>query len=467
MPFIHRYLWIVLFGALLCPLRALTVNVKDYGAYGDGVHDDTAAMQLAHNTGELVLYPAGTYRFTTITLSSGGIIGEGPRTILHSTNVGNENLITCTGSGETATGIFRDFYLDAPHTTGTLTGDKSGGAGILIAPSSTLSRYCDISRVAVRYVPTCVRLTNASLYRVRDCDFFFYKNYGVFVSNDANPDQGDSCVYGCQFFNGSSLTVGYAIWQENSGGLKITGNKFNGGAGAYLLNVTKSTSDLLFSNNSVENTASVALNFNNNANNASNSVMFVNIVITGNQFAYNGADIAFNSIANANAANYWDTVSICGNAFTYHGTTNSVSLVDARNFIIEGNAFMGNSLGYRGIYVGGTCLRGKIGTNQFMSLTQSMLVQSTDTLAGTDIVTGSSTATTSTALGSLCAATVTVTYSRTFESAPVVTANAGSGGLSVALETVTAKTFSAKVIGPTSGASVPFTWSARGILRSY
>jgi hypothetical protein len=48
-------------------LGSVTINVKDYGAYGDGVHDDTAAIQNAifqvfpGSSGDGVYFPAGTY----------------------------------------------------------------------------------------------------------------------------------------------------------------------------------------------------------------------------------------------------------------------------------------------------------------------------------------------------------------------------------------------------------------------
>lgn len=39
----------------------LALNVKDVGAVGDGVTDDTVAIQSAFDTGDLVYFPAGTY----------------------------------------------------------------------------------------------------------------------------------------------------------------------------------------------------------------------------------------------------------------------------------------------------------------------------------------------------------------------------------------------------------------------
>lgn len=48
------------------------VNVKNFGAAGDGATDDTAAIQAALDTGEVVCFPAGIYNANTIYLRSNG-----------------------------------------------------------------------------------------------------------------------------------------------------------------------------------------------------------------------------------------------------------------------------------------------------------------------------------------------------------------------------------------------------------
>ena len=53
------------------------VSVKDFGATGDGVTDDTSAVQAAIDTQKKVYFPAGIYNVTGLTVSDGSqLIGE-------------------------------------------------------------------------------------------------------------------------------------------------------------------------------------------------------------------------------------------------------------------------------------------------------------------------------------------------------------------------------------------------------
>lgn len=71
---------------------AQTVSVKDFGAVGDGVADDTAAIQLALDVGGGIYFPAGTYLVKDSTNTSNGVVlapinnsvlfGDGSSTIM-------------------------------------------------------------------------------------------------------------------------------------------------------------------------------------------------------------------------------------------------------------------------------------------------------------------------------------------------------------------------------------------------
>lgn len=69
-------------------IEGAAVNVKDFGAVGDGVADDTAAIQAAVNASQDVYFPPGTYKTTsTITVST-------DNTRLHGQTKGGAALIT-------------------------------------------------------------------------------------------------------------------------------------------------------------------------------------------------------------------------------------------------------------------------------------------------------------------------------------------------------------------------------------
>jgi hypothetical protein len=60
------------------------INVLDYGAKGDGVTNDTAAIQAAANVGGTLYFPEGTYEITHVDLGSNThLVGESWNTIIH------------------------------------------------------------------------------------------------------------------------------------------------------------------------------------------------------------------------------------------------------------------------------------------------------------------------------------------------------------------------------------------------
>jgi len=85
-------------------LRDRGVNVKWFGAKGDGVTDDSDAIQAAVNTGSSVFVPAGTYLITkTISLKLQNFIGAGANQTFF--NVQNVDLFELAIGGRTVAEI--------------------------------------------------------------------------------------------------------------------------------------------------------------------------------------------------------------------------------------------------------------------------------------------------------------------------------------------------------------------------
>lgn len=153
-----------------------TVSVKDFGAKGDGVTDDTAAIQAAitYAAGRVIYAPAGTYKITsqlsyvTSTPFAPGlkIVGDGMNKTIFDNQVPNNAMILVQGGTGSYTqqtgGFFKQF-------------------SILTTPSPVVS-----SGIEMR-----------ACWHVEFDDFQVkgMSNYGLYVHSDVAPGDPDSSNY--------------------------------------------------------------------------------------------------------------------------------------------------------------------------------------------------------------------------------------------------------------------------------
>lgn len=191
-------------------INSTFINVKGFGATGDGVTDDTTAIQAAINEAEFgngtIYFPTGVY-ITTSTILVGRYIdlrGEGQRATF------------ITGDGDfdifefvhPADGIFRETVVSNMGITSTAS--TGTGRGVYLN---------NPARVVFRNV----RIANhkgKGVFAERNTNFdFLLSFYDCFFSN--NGDWGtdiDNCN-SAQFFNCS--------WQSNVGELRFDGQNIN------------------------------------------------------------------------------------------------------------------------------------------------------------------------------------------------------------------------------------------------
>jgi len=442
------------------------VSVKDFGAVGNGVANDTAAMQAAHNTGKVVFYPNGRYIFTTITISTGGIIGESKATILDSTDTTTADLITYTGGDSTGLlvnelgALFKDFYLRVNTVT-----QKASGAGIKINPGTLVENYTShISNVEVRNVPTCVFTTNSSFITIRDCYFSFYSDYGIWEDNDvaAFEDNGDNGIINNWFYTNRPNGIGI---KYRGGGGRITGNKINQGLLGIDISPLRSTSVILIEANSIEGQTNACIRFITEAGAA--AVAFSQVAIIGNQI--NGYAAAGSAIQIQPTAYTLYQLLISNNIIQFY--TNLANAVDVRNtsdFIFSDNIVKGNDVGYRGLFVNSDVSNGKILGNLFLRFTNSSVLNNSTTTSEEKLVqSGSSVITASTAHGSLYVGFVDITFPTPFRAAPVVLGHVesdpGNGGVSTLASNITATGFRFYHVNYANGGASLCRWRAEGL----
>jgi len=262
------------------------VSVKDFGAVGDGVTNDTAAIQAAITTGSSIVFPTGTYRCANLTQSTNSqrFTALGQVTL---TKNANGPIITCSGNYVEFNGI--QFNGDTTSTP-TFTGDNvvmTGSNPRLINCGSQWAsgRALKATGSHVQVIGTC------GIYQTADATAtgydieigasgtatLYHELYGVYSSQSTGgillTDTGSHHIVGGQF---GKLTIASGTTPVGSNGGMTVGARILG-------DVTVNLSNSVFTGNQFSTqTITFGAGTSQHSIDASNNTVNATIVNNGN-----------------------------------------------------------------------------------------------------------------------------------------------------------------------------------------
>ncbi|WP_369409292.1 right-handed parallel beta-helix repeat-containing protein [Deinococcus arboris] len=214
------------------------VDVKTYGAKGDGVTDDTAALQKAASSGKSLSFPAGTYLVSKAVTFNGtnniSVVGQGA-TIKARGGFSGTALLHLVNT--TATKVSGFTVIGAGEGTGWVDGIRvSGGSGAVV-DSNTISQLGGCG----------VGVENATRTTVSNNTVSQVKFHGVFGSASTQQTWRGNRVTG---HGSSNLTAGIGLLGQLGDTYLIEGN-LSAGFGNTAMK-TEGTSNVTFRGNTVE-----------------------------------------------------------------------------------------------------------------------------------------------------------------------------------------------------------------------
>ncbi len=442
-------------GTIGAVLNDVCLNVKMFPwlARGDGVTDDTAAIQAAitANPNGALYFPPGTYLFSTLSVTTGIAFRGAARnnTVLHTTSA-TADAIVCTS---TLSVEFSRMTIGATVT-------RTAGSYVKIAPVASYNGESMFDCVDFQAGFVNINFSAAATWKVVNCSFQSFTNTAIIIQNTATPDAGDSVITDSTF-NGAAGSI--HINQYSSGGLRITNNKFLSGAYHYLSGFNSgasATSILLIADNSSENAS--AANF---AFNASAATGFAKIQVSDNQLS-----VAANAIGIyiVDAGYAWlDILAIGGNALAMGASATGINIGRAARVSLFPNQLVGNGASIIGVVFGASMGIANVCPQDITNIATPWSGTFTNaTFSPGRKETGQVTAAAaSTVYGPLYAgATATVSFAQAYAKAPSVVCNAlaAGGGVGVLIASITTTGFDYNVLTVTNGGVVVFNWEAKG-----
>jgi hypothetical protein len=206
--------------------------------------------------------------------------------------------------------------------------NTTGGAGIYFWSGIGFR----LSNIFIKGFWINVDMQDAVHWSIDRCFFAGAHDYGLHIKNTINADDGDWAISNSWFYADYPYSGIASIYQESSGGGKITNCKFNWNRQTFpqyhFKGNISGTVDLQISNCSFENFTNTAIQVTSPAN-------FYNLTITGCQFASGRANTKDIDVSNT------DNINISGNVFGGFDATSQAVIVAGTKQWMANNTYGG------------------------------------------------------------------------------------------------------------------------------
>ena len=355
-----------------------TASVKDFGAVGNGTHDDTAAIVLAFTAG-VGYFPNGTYKITApITVPVGLSVSGEDRT---------ESIITCAVAGNMFIASYTGSYPTlAENQISNLT-FVAGIAGVTAIHFSQAS-HVDIDNCSFFGFATCVYMSGGWFCTITNCRSNGINSLTAGGLYFTSPKTGTSSNYifwltvdnfNCSSGNGASFATGNTIYLERAIGANIRNVHLNGSAGGCGIRLYGDCQGCVISSVHVADNQIFGMELAADGADVPTYTEILDsqfdactgafaVVLGGSSYtSVQGCNFTANA-ANGIALTSLSYANISNNIFSdFAGSgQNALLLTDAVYSLIQGNFFIGNETS---IAMFGTCTHNNIDGNQFVSVT--------------------------------------------------------------------------------------------------
>lgn len=339
-------------------INKLFINVRDYGAIGDGATDNTAAIQAAYNavtdSGSVIYFPAGKYLISDSILISKPCttIGQGglmPYYYADSLNAGvrknaKSQIIQISHDKSGLIVNAEGCQFDNLAVVQQDTVNVPSGYGIKFNHGNSM-RMTNVSTSNFYYNTWVV---NGLYWSIDKCEFInAYKN-DLRLEHQVYPDGEDATISNSYLIGGRYDSLVH-LYYSSGGGLKIINTKFQNGVGNKIpegqiyVNVKNPGMSLLLINNcSFENFKNFGIKIRKDS-----AAYYTKIVISNNEFN------SFAGFANSDIDIKGDVgsliygVNITGNViYITNNDSAAIKLQNVWNGNISGNVIYGGTNKY-------------------------------------------------------------------------------------------------------------------------